>query len=300
MKITLPPLGIDPVPAEVNEEPEEPEFRGEHYSHTQMNMYKRCSLQYYYRYVLGLKEPPSMALAIGSGGHTALEVNGRHKIATGTDMPISDLLDAASTFIDREVAEVEDKGEEDLTKDRALASIRVYHQTHAPNIVPAAVEMPFTLDINDDEHDPIRPIVGKIDLVTTKTKIIDYKFASKNKSQGDVDLSDQLTLYAKVFNRLTGRFASTVGLMVMTPGSTRTPPDARLTERPPEDMTPEVQQRRFDRLDFSYRETARSMEAGITIPADDPRTCSWCGFRDRCQSSRVTELEAATIRAKGR
>ena len=273
-----------------------------HISFSQMSMYLRCSMQYYFRYMLGLKDRPSLPLSIGKGGHSALESNGRYKIKHGSDMNTEDLLDLASDFITHETDNLEtsdlrgdDPGE---AKDRALASIRIFRTRDAINITPAGVEVDFNLDLNEPNEEPIRIIKGKIDLIDTSNGIEDYKFAGKMKSQPDVDLSPQLTLYGKVFHTLTGRYPSRTGFRVFTPGSTRTTPDSRIIDRDAILMTPAAQESRFKRLAFQLRQVERGIAASIFIPTDDPRTCSWCGFRDRCQSSLVTDMEAAVIRGE--
>jgi hypothetical protein len=260
-------------------------------------------MQYYYAYILKLKQRPSLAMNVGSGGHATLEQNGRHKIKTGEDLALSDLLDLASTYIDIETQDLTPadlKPNEDIgkSKDRAIGSIKVYRVRDAAAIIPAGVEVEFNLDINTPNQEPIRVINGKIDMITTDAGIEDFKFAGKMKSQSDVDVSPQLTLYGKVFQSLTGKYPAKTGFRIFTPGGATASPDARPLFRDPNLMKPEIQEARFQRLDFQIRQVERGINAGYYIPADDPRTCSWCGYRDRCQSSLVNDFEAAKIRGE--
>lgn len=261
-------------------------------------------MQYYFAYVLKLRSRPNLALTIGSGGHTALEYNGRHKIKTGTDLDLRDLLDVASDFIDIETNQLEKgdlKSGEDIgnSKDRALATLNIYRQQHAPNVQPAGVEVEFNLNLNEPNMEPIRIINGKIDLITTDGGIDDYKFIGKARSQPEVDISPQLTLYGKVFQTLTGRAPTRTGYRMFIIGDRPTSvPDARHIIRDPALMKPEVQERRFARLAFQFRQVEKAIRTGIFMPTDDPKTCSWCGYRDRCQSSLVTDLQAAEIRGE--
>ena len=259
-------------------------------------------MQYYFRYILGLKQRPALALGIGKGGHSALEYNGRHKIKTGEDLATTELLDMASTFIDFETKDLtaedldgKDKGE---AKDRAIGAIQVYRVRDAAAVIPAGVEIEFNLDLNATENvEPIRIVNGKIDLITTDGGIEDYKFTGRAKPQGDVDVSPQLTLYSKVLQTLTGKIPSHVGYRMFLPGNSKTPPDSRTIYRDPTLMTPERQERRFARLAFQFRQVERGIRTGIFIPTDDPQTCAWCGYRERCQSSLVDDFEAAKIRS---
>lgn len=282
----------------------EPRSTVPHISFTQISMFLRCSMQYWFRYVLGLKDRPSLPLAIGSGGHTTLEYNGRHKIKTGSDMPLGDMLDLASTFIDHEM---HDLTKEDLrgadkgaAKDGAIAAIQVFRVRDAAKITPAGVEIEFNLDLNrpGETAEPIRIVNGKIDLITTDAGIEDYKFSGKMKAQSDVDLSPQLTLYGKVFHTITGKYPKQTGFRVFTPGAARTLPDARTLYRDARLMAPATQESRFERLRFQAQQVERGIRTGVFIPTDDPRTCSWCGFRERCQSSLVDDFTAAKIRGE--
>ena len=283
----------------------EPRLLKPHISFSQASMYLRCSMQYYFAYILGLKRRPSLPLGIGKGGHSALEYNARRKIKTGEDMAMQDLMDISSTFLDQETADLtkedlkgEDKGE---AKDRALAAIKVYRVRDAKSVKPAGVEIEFNLDLNDateENVEPIRIVNGKIDLITTGGGVEYYKFVAKARSQGDVDISPQLTLYGEVFHRLTGKYPSQTGYRMFLPGSTRTPPDSRTLYRDASLMTAPAQKSRTERLRYQFQQIERGIRTGIFIPTDDPRTCSWCGYRDRCQSSLVDDFQAAKIRGE--
>jgi hypothetical protein len=252
-------------------------------------MWLRCSQQYYYAYVLKLKRRPSLPMSVGSGGHKALEYNGRYKIRTGQDTPTLDLLDLASDFIDEYTAELEPadlKGEsKGEAKDKAIAAIAIYRARDAEKVHPAGVEVEFNLDINEPNQEPIRVINGKIDLITTSLDVIDHKFTGKMKSQVEVDTSAQLTLYGRVVKSLTGQYAKKTGLQVFLPGGARTPPDARAIYRDPRLMTPEAQEKRFARLAFQFRTAERGIAAGDHNPVDNPQVCGWCGYRDICQDA---------------
>lgn len=281
----------------------EPRVSVPHISFSQLSTYMRCSMQYYFAYILKLRQRPSLPLAVGSGGHTALEYNGRKKMKTGNDLPVPDMLDMASTFIDLEMEDIDQADasntERGAAKDNALASLRIYQTKQAPSITPAGVEIEFNLDFNDKNEEnvePIRIVNGKIDLITTKAEVIDYKFVSRAKSQGEVNLSPQLTLYGKVFRTLTGRYPSSTGFQMFTPPTKARPGGVLKLTRDKELMSPEAQESRFKRLRFQFQQAERAIRTGIFLPTDDPKVCSWCGYRDRCQSSLVTDYEAAIIR----
>ena len=276
-----------------------------HVSYSQLGTYMRCSMQYYFAYILRLRQRPSLPLAMGSGGHTALEYNGRHKMKAGTDLPVNDMLDLASTFIDGELQdlsqEAANNNERGKAKDITLQSLKYYQLNEAPLVTPAGVEVPFDLDLNDpteENVEPIRIVNGKIDLITTTTDVDDYKFTGQAKSRGEVNLTPQLTLYQKVFHTLTGKYAYSSSLRMFVPPTKDRPSGYLAIKRDPALMTPAAQESRFKRLRFQFQQAEKAIRTGIYMPTDNPIVCSWCGYRDRCQSSLVDDFQAATIRGE--
>lgn len=279
----------------------------EHLSFTQLNMFKRCGMQWYYRYILGWISPPSLPLATGKAGHQTLETNGRHKIATGNDKPVAELLDIASDSYDAHVDELTPadlKPDEDIgaTKDAHLQLIRFYAsdtKNGAPSINPIAVEVPFTLDLPPtEEHDfPVPPITGRIDEISNG--IWDDKFVMRARTQAEVDLTPQLTLYDMAAQH-AGISMPRLGYRLFIPPTKTNPPRIIPMTRSPDLMTPTARLSRIQRLDYSIRTTYRKMKAGLFDYADDPKVCASCGYRNQCQYSLVkSDYEALKIRQMG-
>lgn len=293
-------------------------FTTPHLSFSQMSMYLRCSMQYWFRYVQHLKDKPKVSLAIGLGGHAALEKNAKRKLKTGSDAPVEELLDWASDFMDNELSrmpasEIEKDVEPGATKDKFIAATKIFRIRDAPKIIPVGVETTFTLDLNEFDpmplEDPIRLIKGKIDIISEDTEtfmtpyndvikigVDDYKFVTRKRSQNEVNLSPQLTLYAAVIKKLTNKWPTKLGYKQFHPGTTKDAPDMLPLLREPALMTPTALEARMRRIVYQMRKVEEGIRAGIFIPTDDPITCSWCGFRERCQASLVDDFEAATIR----
>lgn len=330
MKPLLPSDFILPkldIPTEKNSEWEEGRVKTPHLSFSAMSMYLRCPAQFRYRYVDGLRERPKVSLALGKGGHTALEFDTKRKLATGQNAPTEEVLQVASDQMDIQLQEMppseyEKDVEPGMTKDRYLSATKIYHTRDAPNITPVSAELAFALDVNkflpDDEKpiEPIRIIEGKIDVLyldretffghpqTANIGVEDYKFIGKRKPIAEVNLTPQLTTYAAVVKDRTGKWPSKLGIRQMLQGSTaKTPkpengPDSEVLLREPQYMTPVALETRVLRLARQYRDVEKGIANDIFTPTDNPMTCSWCGYRDRCQDSLVTEAEVATIRAK--
>jgi RecB family exonuclease len=272
-------------------------------------MYQRCSWQYYLRYVKGLKARPELPLVIGSGAHLALEANARSKLKTGVDLPLpdlrdltSDLLDAAIGYLEpSDIAEDENPGK---AKDDTIASITAFRQKQAPAIVPIAVEYEFNWDIGatDDLEYPIRIVNGRIDILEafgrSNIGVMDYKITSRRKSQLEVDISPQLDLYDTVLKQAVGYHPAQVGIRQFLPSNRTEGARAEQMLRSPDRLTKPYREARRARLIHTYQTTEKAIDAAIFQPVDDPRTCSWCGYRTQCQYSTVTsDYEAARIRA---
>lgn len=262
-------------------------------------------MQYYFRYVKGMRERPNLAMKAGSAGHDALAANYRKKVGTGYDLPLPDLLDKYSDFYDNETGELEpsDLDADDnigATKDNGIATMTNFHRHHAPKIRPALVEYEFNIDISDPEYEyPLRIANGRIDLVTAAEEIYDNKFVTRRqpKTQLDVDSSPQLTLYEAVYHKLFNRLPRNLGFMTFLPPGKKadTPPQLQILNRDPRLNTKQGRESRRARLLHQLHTVEREISLGLFRPIDDPKTCSWCGYRETCQYSLVRDDYTATV-----
>lgn len=279
---------------------------GKHLSFSQITMYLRCSMQYYFRYILGIKTPPEIPLASGKGLHAALEWNAKFKMKTKEDMPLEQIKDVASDMLDIELDQVEgqhaEKGE---AKDEAIAQVSLFRLRDAPAIQPLAVEYPFTLVIPGDDlyPDAPLPVIGFVDTYSELDRprshpggtarviaLEDYKRVNQKRSQLEVDLTPQLTLYDMVFYEQTGALPDVIGLRQFT---TTKKDGAAVTPiyRSPELMEARVRFMRWERMKQQVRRVQDAIRKGVFIPTDDSKTCSWCGYRQMCQYSLVDSHE---------
>jgi len=299
----------EPPPDEAMPEAARPERRA-HLSFSQLDTYRSCSWKYYLRYLTDIPGEPSLPLAVGSAGHSALEKNARRKIKTGADMPLPDLLDFFSDVYDDETSDIKPENlddDEDIgkSKDLTVEVIKVHHVKRAPRVLPVVVEWEFNIDLSIPEYDyPLRVINGKVDIIDTNYNVFDYKFPSRRnpKTVSEANMSPQLTLYDRAFFLSTGKYPMKLGFISMLPPGVdpvKTPAEPREVPRDREEMRPSVRAARWDRLAFQFMQTDKAIDAGIFIPADDPKTCSWCDYRKICQNSLVKDdYLAASIRAK--
>jgi CRISPR/Cas system-associated exonuclease Cas4 (RecB family) len=67
------------------------EALGESLSPSQVSTYMTCPAKWYFRYLIGLSEPTTGALALGKAFHGALARNFRQKLSTGRDIDTQEL-----------------------------------------------------------------------------------------------------------------------------------------------------------------------------------------------------------------
>jgi len=154
----------------------------DHSSASQINMYLRCSAQYAFRYLDGLKCPPGSALTLGSSFHSAVGGNYAQKVESKVDLPVADVCDLFSTQWEAAKHETafypdEDPGE---IKDSGIMLLREYQTVLAPNVQPAFAESKFELSFKNIEE----KFVGYVDLVDEHGIIRETKTASKNPGLG--------------------------------------------------------------------------------------------------------------------
>jgi hypothetical protein len=93
------------------------EVLGESLSPSQVNMYMMCPAKWYFRYLIGLSEPTTGALALGKAFHGTLARNFRQKLNTGHDMEtreLSEVFSAEWSLASADAALPDDEDAEEL------------------------------------------------------------------------------------------------------------------------------------------------------------------------------------------
>ena len=293
----------------------------EHTSWTQLQMYMRCSMQYYFRYVLGHKERPKLIMSNGSAGHEALELNAKHKIASGEDQPLEQIISNYDQALTKELADFEKSDFEPddsipAIKDATTQSLTVWRVKEAPLVTPITAELEFTIPLPETEtfQYPTKPVTGKIDRISkrlrtvipgrprqARTEVVDYKFPQRLPSnlQELANMNDQLTTYDLVLT-MAKTPTDDLGFEHFVPPTKTIPSRILQTYRSPELMTPQARVNKQSRLLYKFRTVSRAITSGIFLPTDNPQICGQCGFRQMCQSSLVkSDYDALQIRQQG-
>jgi hypothetical protein len=178
-------------------------------SPAQATMYLRCGMQYHFRYILGLKKPPSIAMVEGSSNHAAFEGNNKHKIKTGRDRRLRtqqeqfcDTFAVLKKDVPKRLWFGQKEGE---IINRGKEFQKRYMRDIAPSVFPESSEFMVELDLG-----PIH-IIGYSDLIAkmnmnpvtlrrskrpTSQVVMDYKTVGKAKSNREVVDDLALSLYS--------------------------------------------------------------------------------------------------------
>ena len=174
----------------------------DHLSPTQISMFLRCPKQYEYRYLKGLKIPPSGAMVLGSAYHEGLAERFKSVIAykeQPSPLLALDTFDAAFERIKAEhIVSDEDEAlpfddiqweqEPGQLKDVGIKLLQVYEKNIAPSIKPESVEAKEIMLVGDI---PIHLITD----LTTETNVIDHKVKGRRFSEDDLRQNLQGTIY---------------------------------------------------------------------------------------------------------
>lgn len=160
---------------------------------------ERCPRAYYYRYIEGIKDTRVSSLPVeGKATHKALEINNNHKLSTGDDLELDELLTAfGDTWSDmrKDINKWEDDDTPDKVQKRADAYLRKYRHYYAKRYIPTegGVEKKVTGNIRGV------PVLGYVDLEPEEdgfVRIVDYKVSRRSKSERDLTSSIQMGVYS--------------------------------------------------------------------------------------------------------
>ena len=251
---------------------------------TMIIMFFRCPAQFERRYVRNEIIPPGIAARQGSAVHKGAEVNHIQKITTKVDLAVEDIQDAAR---DHYIHLIKEEGvfipaDKVSGKNRLLAEgldnttrlAKLYAEEVAPKINPVMVEEKLFWDHPETGI----PLSGTLDVLTEDNHLPDIKTSGKAKTQKEVDVSIDLTMYAGLVANHTGKWPNKVSLEVLV--NSRTPKYQCLeSTRGPNDFFVLVQR---------VKVVWAQIQTGLFPPcAPDFWMCSpdWCGYYNSCRYS---------------
>ena len=170
------------------------EALGESLSPSQVSSYMTCPAKWYFRYLIGLSEPTTGALALGKAFHGTLARNFRQKMSTVRDMEAKELREVFAEEWSLATADAALRDDEDADALAATGQILVaaYVTEAGGPLQPHAVEQTVQGEIAGVK------VRGIVDLLDTDGRVLDFKTASKRPNGLSAEHSLQLTTYAMI------------------------------------------------------------------------------------------------------
>lgn len=243
------------------------ETLGEVLSPSQVHTYLACPAKWYFRYLVGLSEPSTGALALGKAFHQTLAANFRQKMSSRRDLAVAEVREVfaeawASNSAEAELREDEDPSELAATGE---ALVTTYITNAARLIEPQAVELPVNGEIAGVQ------VRGIVDVLDVSGRVIDFKTASKRPQGVSPEYGLQLTTYATI-----------------TPGASGlcrldTVTKTKTVEVVQQTYNVGTEERRF--AETLYPMVRESIRDGIYLPHRSSSMCSrrHCGYWRECE-----------------
>src|SRR5580700_1753995 len=236
-------------------------------SPSQVRTFRDCGAKWYYKYALGLPDPPNGSLVRGRVVHQMAEAFFRAKLDGSSPDP-DDLQASFEDSWDRAAAEAAFGPDEDvdLLKRQAAMLTRKYLDEVAPEIEPAALELPVQGVIGGVA------VRGFVDLLDTSGRIIDLKTAARKPTGFSADYAFQVATYRQLCPGASGKarvdtLVATKSPQVVTQEYTVSPADLKMTEK-------------------LYPLVREAMREGIYLPNRSSNLCSYkhCAFAAVCEA----------------
>jgi putative RecB family exonuclease len=165
----------------------------DYFSFTQVNMFLRCAMQYQFRYVEGLKVPPSGAMTLGWAVDDGLSENYRQKIVTHEDLVVSDVVGLYEEAFDGRKDETDWRDDDPgVLKDEGVGLVKVYYDEVCPTVQPVEVQETVHVTLDGIEKD----FVVIPDIIDDREQIRDIKTSAKSPAKGALDKDMQPTAQA--------------------------------------------------------------------------------------------------------
>jgi RecB family exonuclease len=266
----LPSLPIEPEPRVIPATPPHVESLNDFggvLSPSQVRTFRDCGAKWYYKYALGLPDPPNGSLVRGRVVHQMAEAFFQSKLDGRSPDP-DDLQASFEEAWDTAAAQAAFGADEDvdLLKRQAAMLTRKYLDEVAPEIEPAALELPVQGVIGGV------PVRGFVDLLDTSGRVIDLKTAARKPTGVSADYAFQVATYARLCPGANGKarvdtLVATKSPQVVTQEYTVSLADVKLTEK-------------------LYPLVREAMREGIYLPNRSSNLCSYkhCAFAAVCEA----------------
>ena len=252
-----------------------------HISYSSINLFRQCSLRYFFKYVAGLpEEKTSASFVFGRAIHRAVEVHFRELLSGGEGSNLDALLGEFQAGWDEQPPET-------ITYPKSESESRAILGHLADRLLRAFLDSelsrPVGRIIGIEEElrgrliDGVPDLLARLDLITETDDAItitDLKTArSAWSGQQADDSAEQLLLYGALVRRLIPHKPLRLEFMV----ATKTKEVSITRHAIPFD------QRRLDRTKRIIERVWRAIAAEHFFPSPSPMNCPACPFRDPCR-----------------
>lgn len=177
-------------------------------SASRINVFRKCSRQYYYKYVLPREDRPedskNTAALMGTALHKAIEAHYKdfaNPLSTFQEVMRNTLTEWESTGLTIKGAEYFTKGMKD-----GQSILKTFDWNRWK---PKELEYEFTLPFPNAEN-PIVMITGLIDLIDIHGTIADHKSSKTAPNQDELDNNPQFLIYAWAYKQIWGALPNKV------------------------------------------------------------------------------------------
>jgi len=235
-------------------------------SPSQVRTFLDCSARWWYKYGLGLPDPPGASLVRGKALHRVAEAYFRARIAGASPEPedLAEVFEVSWEECCSDAVFREDDDVEELKKQTAILA-RKYLDEVAREIKPAAVETPVSGKIGGV------PVRGIVDLIDEEGRIIDLKTAGRKPSGVSPDYRLQLASYRLLAPGASGK------VRLDTIVATKAPQVVTLAF--------DIEEKDVRMAEILYPHVREGIREGLFFPNRGSNLCSRrnCPFADACE-----------------
>ena len=246
-------------------------------SASRLSAFHQCRLKFYFRYVLGISKPKSIALHVGSIVHFVLKFwnRARWKAKQPSLKTLHDVYSFGWAYGRSEHPIEAEPGEEEEEKKVGWRLLETYFRESPikPDEKPEAVEVSLEIDLA--KHG-LPKLIGIIDLVRHGGQIVDFKTSGKtpDPEQARHNNEIQTTAYAVLYRDSTSKRESGIELHHLI--KTKTP---KLVVTPIEPASENQITRLYKVMDSYVNGLQR--EDWVPSPCFG---CAGCEFFDTCRA----------------
>ena len=250
----------------------------DHISYSSINLFRQCSLRYFFKYVAGLpEEKTSASFVFGRAIHRAVEFHFRELLSGGEGSNLDSLLGEFQACWDEQPPETitypksESRDSLGRLADRLL---RAFLDSDLSR--PVGRIIGIEEEMRGQLIDGVPDLLARLDLLTETddaVTITDLKTSRSAWSDQHAAAAEQLLLYGALVRRLIPH--KPLRLEFIVASKTK---DVSITRH-----TILFDQRRLDRTKRIVERVWRAIAAEHFFPSPSAMNCSTCPFRDPCR-----------------